>query len=176
MGDRVRLLPGARVGTSGFGFTVGPEGPVRVPQVGLCVIGDDVEIGANSTVDRGALGNTVIGSGTKIDNQVLIAHNARIGRNCLIVGQCGMAGSVTLGDGVVLGGQVGIADHVTIGDGALVGAQSGVFRDIPPGARYFGSPAFPSREYFRAVSGMLRLPELIKRLKKLESAAGDEKE
>lgn len=176
MGDRVRLLPGARVGTAGFGFTVGPEGPVRVPQIGLCIIGDDVEIGANSTVDRGALGDTVIGSGTKIDNLVLIAHNAQIGRNCIIVGQSGMAGSVTLGDGVVLGGQVGITEHTTIGDGARVGAQSGILRDIPPGATYMGSPAVPSREHLRAVAGLARLPEILKQLKKLESSVYDETE
>lgn len=176
IGDRVRLYSGARLGTDGFGYTPGPSGLVKVPQVGRCLIGDDVEIGANTTVDRGALGDTVIGSGTKIDNLVMIAHNVRIGRDCIIVGQAGLGGSAQLGDGVQLGGQVGIADHVSIGDGTRISAQSGVFRDMPAGGAYFGSPALPQREALRAVSGLQRLHELFKRVRKLEVAVRAEDE
>jgi len=170
MGDRVHLFSGARLGTDGFGYTPGPSGLVKVPQIGRCIIGDDVEIGANTTVDRGALGDTVIGAGTKIDNLVLIAHNTHIGPNCIIVGQAGTAGSVRLGEGVQLGGQVGIADHVSIGDGTRIVGQSGVFRDKPAGGTYFGSPALPQREALRAISGFRRLHELLKRIKALETA------
>ena len=170
IGDRVRLQSGVRLGTDGFGYTSGPSGLVKVPQIGRCLIEDDVEIGANTTVDRGALGDTVIGSGTKIDNQVEVAHNVRIGRNCLIAGHSGIAGSSQLGEAVLLGGGVGISDHVTIGDGAEVGARSGVGRDIPAGARYFGYPARPQREAMRAAAAFLRLPRLLKRIRKLETA------
>ncbi len=170
MGDRVRLLSGARLGTEGFGYTPGPAGLVKVPQIGRCIIGNDVDIGANSTVDRGTLGDTVIGAGTKVDNLVQIAHNVRIGRNCIIVGQAGMAGSVQLGEGVILGGQVGIADHVTIGDGARIGAKSGVFRDKPAGGAFLGSPALPQREALRLWSGLRRLHEIFQRIKNLETA------
>lgn len=168
LGDRVRLHPGVRVGTEGFGYVPGPEGPVKFPQVGGCIIGDDVEIGANTTIDRGALGDTVVGSGTKIDNLVHVGHNVEIGRNCTIVAQVGIAGSVTVGDGAVLAGQAGIADHLSIGAGARVGAQAGVIGNVPAGAEYSGYPARPHREAMRASAALFRLPDLLRRLRAVE--------
>ena len=123
-----------------------------MPQVGRVIIQDGVELGAGTTIDRGGSDDTVIGEGTKIDNLVQIGHNCTIGRHCIIVSLCGIAGSVTLGDYVMLGGQVGVAGHISIGEGAKVMAQSGVMRDIPPGEQWAGSPAMPSREYFRSVA------------------------
>lgn len=155
IGDRVILYAGARIGQDGFGFVAGRAGPEKVPQLGRVVIQDDVEIGANTAVDRGALSDTVIGEGTKIDNFVQIAHNVRIGRFCLVAAQCGIAGSVTIGDGVMLGGQAAIADHVTIGSRAAIAATSGVMHDIPPGERWAGTPAQPIKDFFREVA-MLR--------------------
>lgn len=157
IGDRVILHAGVCIGQDGFGFVAGRTGPEKVPQLGRVVIQDDVEIGANSAVDRGALSDTVIGEGTKIDNQVQVAHNVRIGRFCLIAGQCGISGSVTLGDGVMLGGRAGIADHVTINSGAAVAAASGVMHDIPAGERWAGLPARPVKEFFREVAMIRKL-------------------
>ena len=151
VGDRVLLHAGVRIGQDGFGYVAGDTGPQKMPQLGRVIIQDDVEIGANTTVDRGAIGDTVIGQGTKIDNQVQIAHNVRIGRCCLIAGQCGISGSVVLGDYVVLGGGVGLKDHLTIGRGAQIAAGSGVMHDIPAGEKWAGSPAQPRRDYFREV-------------------------
>lgn len=152
IGDRVVIHAGAVIGRAGFGFVAGPGGPERVPQVGRVVIQNDVEIGANTTIDRGALADTIIGEGTKIDNLVQIAHNVRIGRGCIIAGHCGLSGSVTLGDQVMLGGRVGIADHITIGARAQIAAASGVMNDIPDGQRWAGAPAAPIREFFRQVA------------------------
>ena len=152
VGDRVIIHPGAGVGRDGFGFAFGERGAERVPQLGRVVIQDDVEIGANSTVDRGALTDTVIGEGTKIDNLVQIAHNVKIGRSCMIAGHCGIAGSVTIGDQTMLGGRVGIADHVTIGSRVQLAASSGVMDDVPDGARWGGVPAVPVRDWFRQIS------------------------
>lgn len=157
IGDRVILHAGAHVGQDGFGFVAGRAGPEKIPQLGRVVIQDDVEIGANTTIDRGALSDTVIGEGTKIDNLVQIAHNVRIGRFCLIAGQCGLAGSTTLGDGVMLGGRAGVSDHVTIGSGAAVAAASGVMHDVPPGERWAGAPARPVKEFFREVAMIRKL-------------------
>lgn len=141
IGARVVIHPGAVIGRAGFGFVPGPAGLVRVPQLGRVILEDDVEIGANTTVDRGTGEDTVIGRGTKIDNLVQIGHNCKIGRHCILVAQVGLSGSVTLGDGVVLAGQVGVADHVTIGAGARLAARSGVSRDVPAGATFGGAPA-----------------------------------
>ncbi len=157
IGDRVILHAGARIGQDGFGFAMGPEGHLKVPQLGRVIIQDDVEIGANTTVDRGAVSDTVIGLGTKIDNLVQIGHNVKIGRGCVIAGLAGLSGSSVLGDFVAIGGQVGLADHVTISAGAQVGAQSGVMRDIPPGEVQLGSPARPIRDFMREVAWLSRL-------------------
>lgn len=157
IGDRVIVHTGCRIGQDGFGYQGGPRGHDKIPQVGRVIIQDGVEIGAGTTIDRGALRDTMIGEGTKIDNLVQIGHNVSIGRHCIIVAQSGISGSVTLEDWVVLGGQVGIADHLTIGEGAQIGASSGVMNDIPAGARWFGTPAKPAREQFRELSAIRRL-------------------
>lgn len=171
LGDRVRLHAGARISSDGFGYTTGPDGPVKIRQVGRCLLDDDVEVGCNSTIDRGSLGDTVIGRGTKIDNLVHIGHNCRLGRDCFVVAQVGIAGSTVVGDGARLGGQVGIAGHLEIGDGASLGAQSGVMSNIPEGETWSGSPARPHREWLRASSAFYKLPELLRRLGALERAA-----
>ena len=168
VGDRVRIYTGVRLGVDGFGYTPGADGLTRIPQVGRCIVHDDVEIGANCTVDRGALGDTVIGQGTKIDNLVHVGHNVVVGDNCIIVAQVGIAGSVDIGAGTHMGGQVGVAGHLTIGAGARIGGQAGVFGDVPAGATYSGYPARPHRESLRASALTLRLPELFRRLLRLE--------
>ncbi|MCL4677035.1 MAG: UDP-3-O-(3-hydroxymyristoyl)glucosamine N-acyltransferase [Alphaproteobacteria bacterium] len=157
LGDHVRLYPGVRVGQDGFGFAIDPTGHVKVPQLGRVVIGDHVEIGANTTIDRGAGPDTVIGSGTWIDNLVQIGHNVEIGRGCIIVAQVGISGSTKIDDFVAIGGQVGVAGHLKIGKGARIGAQAGVMRDVPPGEEQLGSPAYPSRHYFRQIAALNRL-------------------
>lgn len=157
IGDRVIIHPGCRIGQDGFGYQVNAGRHGKIPQVGRVIIQDDVEIGAGSTIDRGAMGDTVIGEGTKIDNLVQIGHNVSIGRHCIIVAQTGISGSVTLEDWVMLGGQVGIADHLTIGEGAQIGASSGLMHDVPAGAKWVGTPAKPAREFFREISALRRL-------------------
>jgi len=157
VGNNVIIHAGARIGSDGFGYQPSPSGHLKVPQLGRVVIQDDVEIGANSTVDRGALSDTVIGEGSKIDNLVQIAHNVVIGRHCIIVSQTGISGSTRLGDFVMLGGQVGVVGHITIGDGAQIAASSNVKGDVPPGVRWGGSPAKPVREWFREVATLRRL-------------------
>jgi UDP-3-O-[3-hydroxymyristoyl] glucosamine N-acyltransferase len=149
IGNRVIIHPGVRIGQDGFGFAMSPKGHMKVPQIGRVIIQDDVEIGANTCIDRGASRDTVIGEGTKIDNLVQIGHNVVVGRHCVIVSQVGIAGSTTLEDFVVLGGQVGLAGHLTVGMGAQVAAQSGVAGDIPRGARYGGYPAQPALSWAR---------------------------
>jgi len=159
VGDRVIIHAGVRIGTDGFGFVPGKAGLEKVPQIGRVIIQDNVEIGANTTIDRGALGDTVIGDGTKIDNLVQIGHNVQIGRSCAIAAHCGISGSVTIGDFVMLGGRVGIGDHVSIGSGAQLAAGSGLMHDVPAGERWGGSPAQPIKGWLREVSllrGMVR--------------------
>lgn len=159
LGDRVILHPGVRVGQDGFGFAMGLQGHLKVPQIGRVVIQSDVEIGANTTIDRGANRDTIIGEGSKIDNQVQIGHNVVIGRHCVIVSQVGISGSSTLGDYVAIGGQSGVNGHVTIGMGAQIAAVSVVREDVPPGGRYGGVPAKPVKEWFREMAALKRLAQ-----------------
>jgi UDP-3-O-[3-hydroxymyristoyl] glucosamine N-acyltransferase len=170
VGSRCVIHSGARLGREGFGFVWADGGHRKVPQVGGCIVEDDVEIGNNVTIDRGSIGDTVVGTGTKIDSLVHLGHNVRIGRHVFIVAQVGIAGSTRIGDGAVLGGQVGVGGHLEIGAGARVGAQGGVTADIPAGETYSGYPARPHREALRAQGAVFRLPELIKRVKALEKA------
>jgi UDP-3-O-[3-hydroxymyristoyl] glucosamine N-acyltransferase len=156
------------VGADGYGYVLDGGVHRKIPQVGNVVIHDDVEIGANVTIDRGALGSTVIGKGTKIDNLVQIAHNVCIGEHCLVVAQVGIAGSTWLGHYVTLAGQVGIAGHLKIGDRVVVAAKSGVMNDIPADGRWFGSPARPDRVMKRRLIAVEHLPELAKRVAELE--------
>ena len=157
IGARVRIYPGARIGQDGFGFAPDPAAPIKVPQLGLVIIGDDVEVGANTTIDRGAGPDTVIGAGTMIDNLVQIGHNVQIGRCCVIVAQVGISGSTRLGDFVMVGGQVGMAGHLTIGDGTRIGAQAGVISDLKPGETVLGSPAMPIKEFHYMTAYIRRL-------------------
>lgn len=157
IGARVEIASCVTVGGQGFGFVPGPGGMLRMLQLGRVIIEDDVEIGANCAIDRGATGDTVIGAGTVIDNLVQIGHNVRLGRRCVLSGQVGIAGSTILGDGVMVGGQAAISDHLTIGAGARIAGKSGVMRDVAPGARVGGYPAVPLRQWHRQTAGLLRL-------------------
>ena len=157
LGDRVVLYAGARVGQDGFGFALTPDGFITVPQLGRAILEDDVEIGSNSTVDRGSLHDTVIGAGSRLDNLVQIGHNVRIGRCCVLVAQVGVSGSTVLEDFVMLGGQAGLAGHLRIGRGARIAAQAGVISDVPAGAAYMGFPAESSRTFLRGVATLRRL-------------------
>jgi UDP-3-O-[3-hydroxymyristoyl] glucosamine N-acyltransferase len=168
LGDRVTIHSGAVIGADGFGYARDGDRHVKIPQVGRVVIEDDVEIGANTTVDRATLGETRIGRGTKIDNLVQIAHNVRVGEDTVIVAQVGISGSSRIGSRVTLAGQVGIVGHVEVGDGVIVGAQAGVTKDIPAGSIILGSPAIPHGEFKRQVAAAARLPLLKKALKALE--------
>lgn len=159
LGDRVYLHPGVCIGQDGFGYAMGPTGHLKVPQIGRVVIQDDVEIGANTTVDRGANRDTIIGEGTKIDNQVQIGHNVVIGRHCVLVSQVGLSGSCTLGDFVAIGGQTGVRGHVTIGMGAQIAGVSIVNDDVPAGGRYGGTPAKPVKQWFRELAAVRKLAE-----------------
>ncbi len=168
IGKKAIIHPGAVVGSDGFGYVKDREKQYKIPQVGGVVIEDDVEIGANVTIDRATVGNTIIGCGTKVDNLVQIAHNVKIGRNCIIIAQVAIGGSVEIGDGVVLAGQVGVRDHIKIGNGVMVGAQSGIGHDISDKQIFSGSPAIPHKEWLRAQSIYEKLPGLLKRLRELE--------
>ncbi len=167
LGDRVVLHSGARVGREGFGFVPQATGPVRIPHIGRCVLEHDVEIGANSCVDRGSVDDTIIGAGTKIDSLVQVAHNVRVGRFCFFASQVGIAGSTRIEDGVQLGGQVGLSGHLTIGARATLAAQAGVFGDVPPGELWSGYPARPHKEQLRAQAALTRLSRILRPLEQL---------
>jgi len=176
IGKRVILHSGVVIGGDGFGYLQDEGVHVKIPQVGNVEIGDNVEIGANSAVDRATLGSTVIGRVTKIDNLVQVGHNCKIGENCIICGAVGISGSVEIGDGAVLAGQVGISDHVKIGKGAILGGRSGVYEEIPPGVFYSGFPARPHRQTMKLFSLLDRLPELAAKIDKLPDPDTDEKD
>jgi UDP-3-O-[3-hydroxymyristoyl] glucosamine N-acyltransferase len=172
LGDRVVMHPGVVIGGAGFGYTGQEDGGLaKVIDVGSVWIGDDVEIGANTTVDRGTLRDTRIGPGTKIDNPVQVGHNCVLGARCVVVAQAGIAGSTTLGDGAVVLAQAGITGHLTIGANAIVGPKSGVHKDVPAGASVLGVPQRTDRAFHREVAALSRLPELIRRVRKLERGA-----
>jgi UDP-3-O-[3-hydroxymyristoyl] glucosamine N-acyltransferase len=157
IGARVVLHPGVRIGQAGFGFAPDAGGPIKIPQVGRVIIGDDVDIGANTTIDRGSGHDTVIGPGTMIDNLVQIAHNVVLGRGCILAGQVGISGSTKLGDFVMAGGQAGLAGHLNIGTAARIGAQAGLMKDVAPGETVIGSPAVPIVAFWRQVAMIQRL-------------------
>ncbi len=168
LGRRVQVHSGARVAVDGFGYVVEEGRTRKVPQVGRCVLEDDVEIGANTTLDRGSIGDTRIGSSVKIDNQVQVGHNVRIGASSILAAQAGIAGSTRIGQGVLIGGQVGIGGHVTIGDGARLSAQAGIIGDIDPGETVMGFPARPRMEYLRMVAAQKQVTALVRRIRELE--------
>lgn len=172
IGKRVRIHAGAVIGADGFGYVLDGAIHRKVPQIGNVVIGDDVEIGANVTVDRGALGSTVIGKGTKVDNLVQIAHNVQIGEHCILIAQAGIAGSSKLGHYVILAGQAGIGGHLKIGNQAVVGAQAGVMHDMPDGAKWLGAPAQPDKDFKRQVIALRHLPDLLKKVSTWEKKLG----
>ena len=168
VGNRSIIHSSAVIGSDGFGFTTKDGVHTKVPQVGNVVVGDDVEIGAHVGIDRAAMGSTVIGDGTKIDNLVHIGHNCRIGKNCLIVAQTGISGSTTVGDNVTFGGQVGTVGHINIGGNSVYAARSGIIGDMPEG--YFGAgfPVQPHARWLRMIAAINKLPEILKKIKKLE--------
>jgi UDP-3-O-[3-hydroxymyristoyl] glucosamine N-acyltransferase len=167
LGDRVIVHSGARIGCDGFGYVFREGVHNKIPHVGGCIIGNDVEIGANTTIDRGSIDDTIVGAGTKIDNLVHIAHNVRIGKLCLLMAQVGVAGSAVIEDGCIIAGQAGLAGHITIGAGARLAAQAGVFGDVPAGESWSGYPARPHRESLRASGALLKLASMMRRIEKL---------
>ena len=168
IGKRVRIHAGSVIGADGFGYAQSPKGMVKIPQVGIVIIEDDVEIGANTTIDRAAFGETRIGKGTKIDNLVMIAHNCKIGPHCAIVSQVGISGSTKIGTGVMLAGQVGIVGHIEIGDGVKIGAKSGVPNSVKAGQVVSGIPAMPHRRFLRVVNYVKKLPEIVKEIREIK--------
>jgi UDP-3-O-[3-hydroxymyristoyl] glucosamine N-acyltransferase len=156
IGDRVKIYAGAVIGEAGFGVTAGPRGLIDKPQLGRVILQDNVSVGANSCIDRGAFDDTVVGENTKIDNLVQIAHNVTIGRNCVLAAFTGLSGSVKLGDGVQVGGAAGLADHVTIGDGASLMARVGLFRNVPAGETWGGVPGKPAKQWLRETAWLTR--------------------
>jgi len=168
IGSNVMLHPGVVIGADGFGFVFKGQGHEKIPQIGTVVIGDDVEIGSNTTIDRARFGATRVGRGTKIDNQVMIAHNVQIGEHCIVVAQTGISGSTVIGNGVVLGARAATVGHIRIGDGARVAAGAGVTKDIPAGATVMGIPAGPHEQVRRQWVGMRKLPEMLQTVKELE--------
>ena len=174
LGNRVILHSGVRIASDGFGYVQQGGRHLKIPHVGRCILEDDVEVGANTTIDRGSIDDTVIGAGTKIDNLVQIGHNVRIGKLCLIMAQAGIAGSVRVEDGAMILGQVGIAGHHTIGAGARLAAQAGVFGDIPAGETWSGYPARPHKEALRAQAALFKLPSLLRRIERLLDSKPDQ--
>lgn len=172
LGARVVVHSGAVLGADGFGFRTHNGRHIKVPQQGWVEIGDDVEVGACATIDRGTFGPTRIGAGTKIDNLVMIGHNCQIGRHNILCGQVGIAGSCTTGDYVVMAGQVGVADHITIGDRVVIGAQAGVSNDLPGDHNYLGNPAVPMIDHKRVLVGIRRIPELREDVKQIKKHLG----
>jgi UDP-3-O-[3-hydroxymyristoyl] glucosamine N-acyltransferase len=173
IGHRVRIHAGAVIGADGYGYVFDAGQHRKVLQVGNVIVGDDVEIGANACIDRAALGSTVIGRGTKIDNLVQVAHNVVVGENCLLLGQVGIAGSTKLGSYVVIAAQAGIAGHLKIGNQVTIAGQAGVMNDIPDGEKWFGSPAGPDRETKRQYIVARRLPDMLRRLNELEKKVAE---
>ncbi|MEQ1859406.1 MAG: UDP-3-O-(3-hydroxymyristoyl)glucosamine N-acyltransferase [Chthoniobacteraceae bacterium] len=171
VGNRAIFHSGVVIGSDGFGFEFTAGRHVKIPQTGIVQVDDDVEIGANTTVDRARFGRTWIGEGTKIDNLVQLGHNVQIGRHCIVCAQTGISGSARLGNFVVVGGQVGTVGHIFIGDGAQIGAQSGITKDVPPGAVLWGTPAIPIKEQIDLLARFSRLPRLGERVKRLEQMA-----
>ncbi|HVD61020.1 MAG TPA: UDP-3-O-(3-hydroxymyristoyl)glucosamine N-acyltransferase [Gemmatimonadaceae bacterium] len=167
LGERVRAHSGSVLGSDGFGYVFKGGEHARIPHIGRCIIENDVEVGANTTIDRGSIDDTTIGAGTKIDNLVQVGHNVRIGRLCLIMAQVGIAGSAEIGDGCVLAGQAGIGGHITIGAGAKIAGQAGVFGDVPEGESWSGYPARPHRESLRATGALFKLSGMMKSLEQL---------
>ncbi|MGV3773012.1 MAG: UDP-3-O-(3-hydroxymyristoyl)glucosamine N-acyltransferase [Verrucomicrobiales bacterium] len=176
IGKRVTIHSGSVIGSDGFGYVLDNGSHRKIPQVGHVILHDDVEIGANVTIDRGALGPTVIGRGTKIDNLVQIAHNVSIGENSLVVAQAGIAGSTRVGSYVTIAGQVGVAGHLKIANRVTIAAQSGVMHDIPEGQKWFGTPAQPDRRMKRQLLALHQLPDLLRRVAELERRLGIEEE
>jgi UDP-3-O-[3-hydroxymyristoyl] glucosamine N-acyltransferase len=171
IGKRVRIHAGAVIGADGFGYVLDQGIHRKVPQIGNVIIQDDVEIGANATIDRAALGSTIIGQGTKIDNLVQLGHNVVVGEHCILCGQVGIAGSTKIGHYVTIAGQVGIAGHLAIGNQVTLGAQSGVMRNVGDGENWFGTPAQRDRQAKRILIALQKLPDLLRRVNELEKAA-----
>jgi UDP-3-O-[3-hydroxymyristoyl] glucosamine N-acyltransferase len=169
VGNGVIIHSGTVLGGDGFGFTPGPAGVTKIPQIGTVVIEDAVEIGANCTIDRAMAGATIIRKGAKLDDQVHIAHNCVVGEQALVAAQVGMAGTAVIGRGVMFGGQVGVGDHVTIGDGARIAGGAGVHKDVPPGVDMFGYPARPAREAMKSLADVMRIPKMNERIRALEA-------
>ena len=174
VGHRVRIHANSVIGSDGYGYVQDGAIHRKIPQIGNVIVGDDVEIGACVTIDRGALGSTVIGKGTKIDNLVMVAHNVQIGEHCLLVAQVGIAGSSKIGNYVVLAGQVGVAGHLKIGDRTVIAAQGGVSNDVPANEKLWGTPATPIMDWKRQLAAMRHLPELLKRVAELEKKLATE--
>lgn len=176
IGDEVIIHSGVVIGADGFGFVTDQDQHYKIPQVGRVMVGDRVEVGANSTIDRGTLGDTVIGEDTKIDNLVHIAHNVKVGRGCLFAAMVGIAGSTTVGDYVTLAGQVGVSDHLTVGDRVVVAAKSAVMQSVPPGRFYAGIPAVEHPLWLRQYGAAKKLPELLQRVRSLETQLSNMKD
>jgi UDP-3-O-[3-hydroxymyristoyl] glucosamine N-acyltransferase len=167
IGSRVVLKAGAVIGGDGFGYLSDPTGHTRIPHVGGCILGDEVEVGSNTCIDRGSIDDTTIGRGTKLDNLVQVGHNVHIGERCLVMAGVGVAGSTRVGNDAILAGHVGVTDHLTIGDRARIAAKSAIFGDVPAGASFSGHPARPHRQFLRAQAAMYRLAPIVDELEQL---------